>query len=412
MPGKRDQGSHSAAIAKVEQALPHADVIRAHLNEVLNSAALRGSHRSREFLNHVVECALSEKWERLKERSLGIDVFSRDTCYDTRADSIVRVTASDVRRRLTQYYSECAQVPAFRIELPAGSYIPEFDGFGGLVVPIPYEHSRRFGTNDSNGASPVIPLAPRQSIRPGFRTTILFFVVACLSWLVGVGSARLIPTKRVQPGDRYEFYRDLLGPIATDAGRETEIVLSNPRQDYTGLGEAVAAFNVGRLMYRIDRPIRLTEARFLNWAAARKVHFILLGAPQMSSWVQECSPPSNFAMEHDAITNARPLPGELKAYRPSGAGDVLDDYGLIWMARSPAGSRQLLMAGLTSVGTAGVGDFFCDPDRMRPVYAQLRAAARNGSIPSDWQVLLHVHARDNVPLEVSLVSFRANGTNR
>ncbi|MBV8894877.1 MAG: hypothetical protein JO051_00075 [Acidobacteriaceae bacterium] len=320
------------------------------------------------------------------------------------------MTANEVRRRLTQYYSEREQLPAFRIELPAGSYIPQFGGFPGLVLPIPNEKSPRAGTNDSNGASPAILLASRHSTHPRSRNALLWFIVACLSWIVGVVSARSIPTARAQTGDRYEFYRDLLGPVATDGGRETEIVLSNPSQDYTGLGEAVSAFNVGRLMDRIDRPIRLTEARFLNWGAARNVHLILLGAPQVSSWVQECSPPSNFTMEHDAITNARPLPGELKAYRPSGAGNVLDDYGLIWMARSAAGSRQLLMAGLTSVGTAGVGDFFCDPDRMRPVCTHLRAATKNGSIPSDWQVLLHIHARDNVPLEVSLVSLRANST--
>jgi hypothetical protein len=82
------------------------------------------------------------------------------------------------------------------------------------------------------------------------------------------------------------------------------------------------------------------------------------------------------------------------------------------MARSPSGSRQLLMAGLTSAGTAGVGDFFCDPDRMRPVYEQLRAGSRKGAIPSNWQVLLHIHARENVPLQVSFVSLRADGINQ
>jgi hypothetical protein len=272
----------------------------------------------------------------------------------------------------------------------------------------------------------------------------------------------LFSSPRAKIDSRYAFYRELLGPIGSDSVHETEIALSNPRlllyigsnnpagpiwpstlnarvpaelektlnpsandvqanypfhfltladQDYTGMGEAVSAFNLSQLMRHIDRPLRLTQARFLNWGAVRNVHLILLGAPQLSSWVRESLGQSNFTMEHEAITNAQPLPGERKAYNRSLNGNGFEDYGLIWMARLPSGLRQLLIAGLTSAGTAGVGDFFCDPDRMRPVYDRLRTASRNGAIPSDWQVLLHIHARENVPLEVSFVSLRADGLN-
>jgi len=455
--GKRDQASHEAAIAKIAEALPHAHLIRAHLNEILNGAAFRGSRRSQEFLTHVVECALAGQWERLKERSLGIDVFSRNASYDTGGDSIVRVTASDVRKRLMQHYSECNGTSVFRIELPAGSYIPEFAGFDespprvvlGELNGLPQHGADRVGSFDSHSAA-----------RNRFRKTAVSLIVLALGCVLGVVSARVISGSSAKTDSRYGFYRELLGPIATDSAHETEIALSNPRlllylgsnspaappwpstlnarvppeldkllnssandvqakypfhfltladQDYTGMGEAMSAFNLGQLMHHLGRPLRLTEARFLNWASARNVHLILLGAPQMSSWVQESMERSNFTMEHDAITNARPLSGERKVYNRSATGNVFEDYGLIWMARLPSGSRQLLIAGLTSAGTAGVGDFFCDPDRMRPVYEQLRAASKNGSMPSDWQVLLHISVRENVPLQVSFVSLRAGG---
>jgi hypothetical protein len=61
----------------------------------------------------------------LKERSIGSAVFSREADYDTGTDAIVRVTASDVRKRLNQYYQKAGAVESVFIELPAGSYLPE-----------------------------------------------------------------------------------------------------------------------------------------------------------------------------------------------------------------------------------------------------------------------------------------------
>ena len=454
--GKRDQASHDAAIARVTGAAAHAAAIRVHLLEILNSAAFRGSRRSQEFLTHVVECALAGQWERLKERSLGIDVFSRAASYDTSGDSIVRVAASDVRKRLTQYYSECAETPPFRIELPAGSYIPEFPGFNNSQHPI----TRGEPANGRlNGTGQDDAFHSHSLARSHFQKAALLILVFLSGLGLGLISARSILGAGATVDSRYRFYRELLGPIATDATKETELVLSNPRvllyvgsndpasppwpsqvnarvpaeleavlnptandvqakypfhfltladQDYTGVGEAMSAFNLGQLMRRLNRSVRLTEARFLNWGAARRVHLILLGAPHMSSWTQESLERSNFAMETDSITNARPLSGEQAVYTRSVIGSVLEDYGLIWMARSPSGSRHLLLAGLTSAGTAGVGDFFCDPDRMRPIYDQLRAASKDRPIPSDWQVLLHIHVRENVPVQVNFVALRAN----
>ena len=460
MAGKRDQASHEAAIARIAEALPHAHVIRAHLSEILNGAAFKGSRRSQELLTHVVECALAGQWERLKERSLGIEVFSRDASYDTSGDSIVRVTASDVRRRLFQHYSECDRTSAFRIEIPAGCYIPEFPGLEDSARDMA---PNEFSGTALNGPRRVQLFREHAAARGPFNKTAVLLLLISLGWVLGVLSARLIFGRSDKIDSRYAFYRELLGPIASDSAHETEIALSNPRlllyvgsndraapvwasklnapvppqlekllnpsandvqadypfhflslvdQDYTGMGEAVSAFNFGQVLRHIDRPLRLTQARFLNWGAARNVHLILLGAPQLSSWVQQSLGRSNFTMEHEAITNARPLPGERKAYYRSVNGNGFEDYGLIWMARLPSGLRLLLIAGLTSAGTAGVGDYFCDPDRMRPVYERLRAASSNGSIPSDWQVLLHIQARENVPLEVSFVSLREGGMNR
>jgi len=100
--------------------------VRSHLQEVLSSEAFSGGHRAQHFLQLVVEHALAGESNCLRERMLGAEMFGRPIDYDTGNDAVVRVKASEVRRRLAQYYQSLAIPPIVRIELPAGSYAPEF----------------------------------------------------------------------------------------------------------------------------------------------------------------------------------------------------------------------------------------------------------------------------------------------
>src|SRR5690242_2362140 len=125
MAGKVDSTTHAAAVARISEAAKHEAALRAHLSEIVNGAAFKGSHRSQAFLRYIVEQALRGEAEDLRERNLGAALFGRPVTYDTADDAIVRVTASDVRKRLLQHYGS-APGSRFRISLPAGSYVPEF----------------------------------------------------------------------------------------------------------------------------------------------------------------------------------------------------------------------------------------------------------------------------------------------
>src|SRR5258708_27375850 len=78
------------------------------------------------MVRYVVEHALSGDSGQLKERTLGIEVFARDPHYDTNLDPVVRTTAGEIRKRIAQYYHEPGHEGEVRIDLPAGSYLPEF----------------------------------------------------------------------------------------------------------------------------------------------------------------------------------------------------------------------------------------------------------------------------------------------
>ncbi len=131
--------------------------IRAELNRVLASHEFRTSKRSRDFLCYVVENTLAGHAALLKERTIGIEVFGRPTSYDPSDDATVRVKAGEVRKRLGLYYSTEGAANPLRIELPSGTYIPEFHPGPAPAavaaaplapstdtVPVPPPHRRPF----------------------------------------------------------------------------------------------------------------------------------------------------------------------------------------------------------------------------------------------------------------------------
>ena len=74
------------------------------LDAILNSPVFQPSKRGKQFLTYVVHHRLEGNHERLKERTIGVDLFQRPAGYATGDDPVVRVQAGEVRRRLDQYY--------------------------------------------------------------------------------------------------------------------------------------------------------------------------------------------------------------------------------------------------------------------------------------------------------------------
>ena len=112
-----------------------ANEVRGELRNVFASDAFKGGKRAQDFLQLVIEHALAGRFDSLRERMLGVEMFGRPVDYDTANDAVVRVKASEVRRRLAQYYRSRETPPTLRIELPPGSYVPQF--FFDDAPPLP-----------------------------------------------------------------------------------------------------------------------------------------------------------------------------------------------------------------------------------------------------------------------------------
>jgi eukaryotic-like serine/threonine-protein kinase len=146
-----------------------ADAVRSALELVISSDAFAGSKQCQDLLRLMVEHALSGELDALCERMIGVEMFGRPADYDTSNDAVVLVRAAEVRKRLAQYYDELTLPPIVRIELPAGSYVPEF------------HWSQR--TSVETG---LVTSAPPVVLAPPWRRKSALVIVAVLG-IVGLG---------------------------------------------------------------------------------------------------------------------------------------------------------------------------------------------------------------------------------
>ena len=142
--------------------------VRHHLERVLASKAFAGSKRSQDFLRLILEHALAGRPDNLRERMIGAEMFGRPIDYDTANDAVVRVKANEVRRRLAHYYAEEGTgQDSVWIELPTGSYVPEFH-WEALQEPV------AIGTSPE---PPELPVAvPQTSSRFWIWTSVVLAV--------------------------------------------------------------------------------------------------------------------------------------------------------------------------------------------------------------------------------------------
>jgi hypothetical protein len=126
------------------------EAITREASRILDSSSFKTSDRCRKLFRYLVDEALSENQQPLKERRVGHEVFGREPGYDTAADPIVRNVASEVRKRLRQYYLETTESSELHIELAAGTYILAFQ------VVHPEELEAPSGPNGKSPADPVL----------------------------------------------------------------------------------------------------------------------------------------------------------------------------------------------------------------------------------------------------------------
>ena len=99
---------------------------RAELQAVLHSAVFVRSPALSHLLSYLCEKTFAGETDQIKEYSVALDVFDRQDSFDQDTDSIVRVQANRLRKRLGEYYAREGAEHAIHITIPVGQYVPVF----------------------------------------------------------------------------------------------------------------------------------------------------------------------------------------------------------------------------------------------------------------------------------------------
>ncbi|MGO9637800.1 MAG: malectin domain-containing carbohydrate-binding protein [Terracidiphilus sp.] len=151
---------------------------RAELDAVLHSECFIRAPRLAHLLTYLCEKLFAGQASQIKEYSVGVEVFRRGDSFDQDSDSIVRVEANRLRKRLAEYYAGEGASHRLHIAIPLGQYVPQFNS----------ADSR--GSSQPGVESTAIRRVGKQFFGAGRWTWWLVAALALLS--LGLGCALLI----------------------------------------------------------------------------------------------------------------------------------------------------------------------------------------------------------------------------
>ena len=88
------------------------DEQRAELKSVLDSAQFTRAPKLAHLLSYLCERLFAGESNQIKEYSIGLEVFRRGESFDQNSDSIVRVEANRLRKRLAELLRRGGRVPS------------------------------------------------------------------------------------------------------------------------------------------------------------------------------------------------------------------------------------------------------------------------------------------------------------
>ncbi len=219
---------------------------RAELEAVLHSEHFTRAPTLVHLLSYLCESLFAGKASQIKEYSVGIEVFHRGATFDQDSDSIVRVEANRLRKRLAAYYAGEGASHRLRISIPLGQYIPRFES---AVLRQEQPASADAVEPPQLGIKGVIIRLTKLIIRLSGRS--VWGLVAALALLWGLGGAWLI-VRHIRQAAPTAEQNQLALPAETQlgppSGEEVRILAGSSRSfvDHAGkLWNADAWFDGG-----------------------------------------------------------------------------------------------------------------------------------------------------------------------
>jgi len=110
----------------VQSAISKLEAERAEVDGVLSTGVFGRTNNHVRLLAFVCEKYFEGAVDDIKEYSIAVHALGRPESFDPQLDTIVRVTAHALRKRLEDYYKSAGAEHAVHICLPPGHYVPKF----------------------------------------------------------------------------------------------------------------------------------------------------------------------------------------------------------------------------------------------------------------------------------------------
>jgi hypothetical protein len=410
---------------------PGPEEIRRQLRSMLESPVFHGSKRCKQFLEYICERSLAGASDTLKERTIAVEVFGRAPQSDLGEDTIVRVGAREVRKRLAQYYVTPEGLAAeIHIDLLPGSYAPEFRYANAikedisksvaapaalLLVGDSRKHDRKTKAISALALVLLVAVAVfaalqwtgayaaeegyRRFWEPVFRSSepLLLAVANPIVYHPSARATRM--SAENLPPQSIPIQRPIQVPANMLDGSD---LIPVPNQ-YVGYGDMVVATEVAAMLGRKSKPIRVRLASSVQFADFRQGQTLLIGAIT-NHWTLELSQSWRFQFLYNPgletvivdSQDTRVPPETRKRWRvPSHQdGSAPEDYMMICRIRNSfTGGFVIVAAGVKQFGTEAAGRLLTEP---------LQLSAVLGKLPAGWeeknlQIVLHAKVIGNTP---------------
>ncbi len=336
------------------------------MERLLASPLFRHSRRYPSLLRYVVEHALSGNPGPFKERTLGTEVFGRDPHYDTNLDPVVRTTAGEIRKRIAQYYHEAGHEGEVRIDLPSGSYLPEFHLPVKPVALVKLDRVRPRWLLISLTALAVVAILGSVA---WFKPWVLHPVERFWQPLLkSSGVAQLC----IGPAN-YSAVMQLVQSTAADGNPADQSPLSlqevqKLEAQKVALSDATTLSRIAGLLQSHGKVYRVRNAVLTSFRELREGPLILIGAFN-NNWTLRLSGQLRYSFERDSENQfawikdrQNPSKRDWIVAMHAPISNVNEDYALISRFWDPTTEQMVVVAaGIGIYGTMAAGEFLTDP---------------------------------------------------
>jgi hypothetical protein len=387
------------------------------LRNILDSQPFRNSVCGKQFLSYVIRHKLEGSDEFLKERMIGIEIFHRKADYPTADDSVVRVQAGEVRRRLEQYYHSAPGPAAVRIELPPGSYAPEFRWHN--VPPIETaaaetpvkKKGRRSWVAISTVAFTLLLLigfVVRFTARPSRESALEQFWSPVFATSQPVLICVAKPVFYRPSLDLYRRYtKSHPGTFQTEVERYNNPLPLDPKEkllwgdmlmlhEYgVAVGDVYLAARLSALFDHIEKPSQVRIGANYSFEDLRNSPAVMVGAFN-NPWTLQMTSNLRFSFaEQDGNVRIQEQgsAGLVRSRKLGPRGEIQQDFAIVTrLLDAKTGQVVIAAAGLGAAGTQAAGEFISRRDYLEEAFRHA---------PADWkkknlQVVLETTVTDSV----------------